>query len=134
MSQWVVCSPAWWFLYHVIVNCKGPITRLALLLKVLLTTASQIGGIYLNFQATSNLSSDKIYTIHFELIIRALQSFLFACNTWHFYFLARVNIYEMRCSCYYNDLSQRRDFSSKNSFGVALCLCIKTRLRVKPFI
>ena len=25
MSQWVVCPPAWRFLYHVIVNCKGPI-------------------------------------------------------------------------------------------------------------
>ena len=25
MSHWVVCSPAWRFLYHVIVNCKGPI-------------------------------------------------------------------------------------------------------------
>ena len=25
MSQWAVCSPAWRFLYHVIVNCKGPI-------------------------------------------------------------------------------------------------------------
>ena len=23
MSQWAVCSPAWWFLYHMIVNCKG---------------------------------------------------------------------------------------------------------------
>ena len=25
MSQWAVCSPAWRFLYHVIVNCRGPI-------------------------------------------------------------------------------------------------------------
>ena len=25
MSQWAVCSPAWWLSYHVIVNCKGPI-------------------------------------------------------------------------------------------------------------
>ena len=25
MSQWAVWSPAWRFLYHVIVNCKGPI-------------------------------------------------------------------------------------------------------------
>ena len=25
MSQWAVCSPAWRSLYHVIVNCKGPI-------------------------------------------------------------------------------------------------------------
>ena len=25
LSQWAVCSPAWRFLYHVIVNCKEPI-------------------------------------------------------------------------------------------------------------
>ena len=28
MSQWAVCFPAWRFLYHVIVNCKGPINRI----------------------------------------------------------------------------------------------------------
>ena len=27
MSQWSVFSPAWRFLYHVIVNCKGPIAK-----------------------------------------------------------------------------------------------------------
>ena len=25
MSQWIVCSPAWWRLYHATVSCKGPI-------------------------------------------------------------------------------------------------------------
>ena len=34
MSQWVVCSPAWRFLYHVIVNCKGPIFSIVIGFKM----------------------------------------------------------------------------------------------------
>ena len=53
MSQWAVCSPAWRFLYHVIVNCKGPICGI----RTIMTISNRGNDCY-------NVAALVIFTIH----------------------------------------------------------------------